>query len=56
MSDTNSDTSDIKDAADNTDVQQIEKNLQHNKKTDEPEALTKAQKTPFIDEDTRTDK
>ena len=56
MSTTNNDTSDIKKAADNADVQQIEQNLQDNKQADAPESLTDAQKTPFIDEDVRTDK
>lgn len=56
MSNTNNDTSDIKQAAEHADVQQIEKNLEDTKKVDVPEELTKEQETPFIDETVRTDK
>lgn len=51
-------------AAEQVDVQQIEKNLadsqlsnqQHRQQIKEPKNLTDEQKTPFIDEDIRTDK
>ena len=56
MSTTNNDTSDIKTAADHVDAQQLKQNLQDDKEIDAPESLTKAQQTPFIDEDVRTDK
>ena len=56
MSNTNNDTSDIKQAAEHADGQQIEKNLQDRKEVDVPEALTKEEETPFIDETLRTDK
>lgn len=56
MSTTNNDTSDIKTAADHVDTQQLKQNLQDDKEIDAPESLTKAQQTPFIDEDVRTDK
>ncbi len=56
MSNTNNDTSDIKQAAENADGQQIEKNLQDRKEVDVPEVLTKEEETPFIDETLRTDK
>lgn len=49
------DTSDIKQAADNVNVDKIEKNLQDKHPSEEPESLTEQQKTPFIDEETRTD-
>ncbi|WP_170231076.1 hypothetical protein [Psychrobacter frigidicola] len=55
MSTNNDDTSDIKQAADNVNVQQIEKNLQDKKQTDKPEPLTEEQATPFIDAEVRTD-
>lgn len=60
MSDINSKTddvtSDIKKAAEKADAQQIEKNLQDDKSVDVPESLTEDQKTPYIDEQARTDK
>ena len=56
MSNTNNDTSGIKQAAEHADGQQIEKNLQDRKQVDVPEALTKEEETPFIDETLRTDK
>lgn len=56
MSATNNDTSDIKQAAEHVDTQQIVKNLEDNKQTDVPESLTKEQQTSFIDEEVRTDK
>ncbi len=56
MSNTNNDTSDIKQAAEHADRQQIEKNLQDRKEVDVPEVLTKEEETPFIDETLRTDK
>ncbi len=56
MSNTNNDTSDVKKAAEQADSQQIEKNLAGNKQVDEPENLSEEQKTPFIEDDLRTDK
>ncbi|WP_296243487.1 MULTISPECIES: hypothetical protein [unclassified Psychrobacter] len=56
MSNTNNDTSDVKKAAEQADSQQIEKNLENKKQVDTPENLTEQQKTPFIEEDLRTDK
>ena len=56
MSNTNNDTSDVKKAAEQADSQQIEKNLADNKQVDEPENLNEEQKTPFIEDDLRTDK
>ena len=56
MSNANNDTSDIKQAAEHADGQQIEKNLQDRKEVDVPEVLTKEEETPFIDETLRTDK
>lgn len=61
MSNTNNDTSDIKQAADHADAQQIEKNLADEKLADKnevnsPEKLTAEEETPFIDETVRTDK
>ncbi|MCG3860182.1 MULTISPECIES: hypothetical protein [Psychrobacter] len=56
MSNTNNDTSDVKKAAEQADSQQIEKNLADNKQVDEPENLSEEQKTPFIEDDLRTDK
>lgn len=56
MSDTNNDRSDIKEAAENADVQQINKNLENRKQTKSPELLIDSQKTAFINETVRTDK
>ncbi len=61
MSDTQKDTSDIKAAAEQTDSQQIEKNLENNKaedskKVDTPKELTEEEQTSFINDDLRTDK
>ena len=61
MSDTQKDTSDIKAAAEQTDSQQIEKNLENNKaedskKVDTPKELTEKEQTSFINDDLRTDK
>ena len=56
MSDTNNDNSDIKKAADQTDSQQIKKNLEDGKPVDVPESLTEEEKTSFINDDLRTDK
>ena len=56
MSMTNDDVSDIKQAAEQVDVQEMEQNLKDKKQVDSPEPLTEQQKTSFIDEDVRTDK
>lgn len=56
MSTSKNDTSDIKQAAENADVEQIENNLKENKQVNMPKELTKEQATPFIDEEVRTDK
>lgn len=56
MSNTNKDTSDIKQAAEHADGQKIEKNLKDDKKIDAPEELSEEEATPFIDESIRTDK
>lgn len=55
------DVSDIKKAAEHADSEQIEKNLNDNMVTEDkqvktPEALSEDEKTPFIDDDLRTDK
>ncbi|WP_182405151.1 hypothetical protein [Psychrobacter sp. GP33] len=55
MSTTTNDISDIKQAANNVNVEKIEENLQDRNLIEEPESLTEKQKTPFIDEETRTD-
>lgn len=51
-----SDTSEIEQAAKQADAAQIKKNLAEQSAKNEPESLTEEQKTPFIDEDERTDK
>ena len=56
MSQVNSDTSDIKKAAEQADIQQIEQNLQNGKPVEVPESLTEEETTPFIDDELRTDK
>lgn len=56
MSNTNHDTSDVKKAAEQADSQEIEKNLDENKKVDAPEDVSEKEQTSFIDDDLRTDK
>ena len=56
MSQVNSDTSDIKKTAEQADSQKIEQNLQNGKPVDVPASLTEEEKTPFIDDELRTDK
>ena len=56
MSQVNSDTSDIKKAAEQADSQKIEQNLQNDKPVEVPESLTEEETTPFIDDELRTDK
>ena len=48
--------SDITEAIEKVDAEQVDKNLHQNKDPDQPENLTVAEKTPFIDEQQRTDK
>ena len=56
MSAADNHTSDIKKAADHVDTEQIENNLTNKQDPKTPESLTKEQKTPFINDDIRTDK
>ena len=56
MSTTDNDTSDIKKAAEQADGQEIEKNLEDKKTADVPESLNSEERTPFIDDELRTDK
>lgn len=56
MSHTNNDTSDIQQAAEHADGQQIEQNLAAKKKVDAPEQLTEEEQTSFIDQALCTDK
>ncbi len=48
--------SEINEAIKKVDAKQIDKNLQQDKAANKPEDLTDAEKTPFIDEQQRTDK
>lgn len=48
--------SEINEAIKKVDAKQIDKNLQQDKAANQPEDLTDAEKTPFIDEQQRTDK
>ncbi|WP_169392824.1 MULTISPECIES: hypothetical protein [Psychrobacter] len=52
---TKADQSEVKKAAENVNPAQLQDNLQTNKPVNAPEHLTEDQKTPFIDEDVRTD-
>lgn len=52
---TKADQSEVKKAAENVNPTQLQENLQTNKPVNMPEHLTDDQKTPFIDEDVRTD-
>lgn len=56
MNNANNETSEVKQAIDNADAQQIEENLQHDKQKQVPESLSKTEETPFIDDKDRTDK
>ena len=56
MSHADNDSSDIQKAAEQTNSQQIEKNLKGSKSVDAPESLIAEEKTPFIDDELRTDK
>lgn len=56
MSHTNNNSSDIKKAAEQSDSQQIEKNLENGKPVDAPESLTEEEQTSFINDDLRTDR
>jgi hypothetical protein len=56
MSTTKNDTSDIKKAAEQANGQEIEKNLEDNKKVDAPESLNEEEQTSFINDELRTDK
>lgn len=56
MSTTNNDSSDIKQAAEKADSQQITQNLKNDKKVDAPESLSSEEQTSFIEDDLRTDK
>ena len=56
MSHTNNNSSDIKKAAEQSDSQQIEKNLENGKSVDAPELLTEEEQTSFINDDLRTDR
>lgn len=56
MSTNKNDTSDVKQAAEHVDVQQIEKNLEDKQQAHTPEELTEEQTTSFIEEELRTDK
>lgn len=56
MSDTTADTSDIKQAADHVDVQDIKINLQDSQSEQQPQHLEEEETVPFIDENLRTDK
>ncbi len=56
MSNSNENKSDLQQAAENVDTSEIEKNLDHDKKSDAPEQLLDDEKTPFMDDKSRTDK
>lgn len=45
-----------KKAAEQANGQEIEKNLEDNKKVDAPESLSEEEQTAFIEDDLRTDK
>ncbi len=49
-------SSKLTEAVKKVDVEQIDKNLHQNKEADAPEHLTDSEKTPFIDDEQRTDK
>ncbi len=56
MSTNKDDGSEVKQAAEHANVEQIEKNLHDTQPADKPAKLTDDEATPFIDEDSRTDK
>lgn len=55
MKNDNPNNSDIKNAADNVDVEQLDKNLHKDKSDNEAEDLKAEEQTPFIDKSLRTD-
>jgi len=56
MSTINNDNSDVKQAAEQVNGQEVENNLAETKKANVPESLNEEEQTPFIDDDLRTDK
>ncbi|MGO2340354.1 MAG: hypothetical protein ACTH5M_07150 [Psychrobacter sp.] len=56
MSNTNNDSSDIKQAAERADSEKIAKNLKDEQKSATPETLSEDEQTSFIKEELRTDK
>ena len=53
---TNENKSELQQAAENVDANQIKENLEQNKSSDAPEPLSEDEKTPFMDDKSRTDK
>lgn len=56
MSNPNDNKSDLQQAVDKADAEQIDKNLQQDKSANTPDNLSENEKTSFIDEQSRTDK
>ena len=56
MSNASDNKSDVQQAANTANADKIEKNLQQDNDSKKPEDLAENEKTPFIDEQTRTDK
>lgn len=56
MSNTNDNKSDLQQAANQADAEKIKKNLQQDKSSETPESLAENEETPFMDDQSRTDK
>ena len=56
MSNASDNKSDVQQAANTANADKIEKNLQQDNDSKKPEDLAENEKTPFIDEQSRTDK
>lgn len=56
MSNASDNKSDVQQAANTANADKIEKNLQQDNDSKKPKDLAENEKTPFIDEQTRTDK
>ncbi len=52
----NENKSDLQKAAEQVDVDQVKENLAQDKPSDTPEKLSEDEKTPFMDNESRTDK
>ncbi len=55
MSNSNDSRSDLKQAVDNVDIDDLKSNLQQNDAKESPKSLSDNEQTPFIEDESRTD-